>query len=183
MRRVLVIGPGGAGKSAFAAQLARRTGLPLTHLDALYWQPGWVPMAPADWVATVTGLIAGEAWILDGNFGGTLERRLAACDTAVFLDYPGWLCLGRALRRWWRYRGRARPDMPAECPEHLSAVYFHWIWSYRRAQRPRVWRYLAEAGPQVQVIRLRTPREAERFLAALPPAATRAAPTAGGTPE
>ena len=168
MRRVLVIGSGGAGKSAFAEQLSARTGLPLTHLDALYWQPGWVPLPPAAWVVTVADLMARETWILDGNFGGTLERRLAACDTVVFLDQSRWVCLGRVLRRWWRYRGRARPDMPPGCPEHLSAVYLHWIWTHPAARRPRVLELLGQVGPQVRVVHLRSAGEVDDCLASLP---------------
>lgn len=168
MRRVLVIGSGGAGKSTFAEQLRSRTGLPLTHLDALYWQAGWVPLAAAEWVGTVADLVVRERWILDGNFGGTLERRLAACDTVVFLDLSRWVCLGRVLRRWWRHRGHARPDMPPECPEHLSAVYLHWIWTYPSARRPRVLQLLDQVGPGVRVVRLRSTREVDEFLASLP---------------
>ena len=168
MRRVLVIGSGGAGKSSFAERLGVRTGLPVTHLDALYWQPGWVPLPAAEWVATVAELVTRERWILDGNFGGTLERRLAACDTVVFLDLSRWVCLARVLRRWWRYRGRARPDMPSWCPEHLSAVYLHWIWSYPAVQRPRVLALLGQVGPGVQVVHLHATAEADDFLASLP---------------
>ena len=78
LRRVLVIGPGGAGKSTFAARLAQRTGLPLIHLDQHYWRAGWVEPSNDEWLAKVDELVASERWIMDGNFGGTMERRLAA---------------------------------------------------------------------------------------------------------
>src|SRR4051812_43420428 len=106
MQRVLVIGPGGAGKSTFAVELAQRTGLPLIHLDALYWRPGWVEPAKGEWASTVEGLVATERWLLDGNYGGTMTARLRRCDTVIFLDRSRWLCLWRVIRRRAQYRGR-----------------------------------------------------------------------------
>ena len=88
MRRVLVIGSGGAGKSTFAARLAARTGLPLIHLDACFWRSGWDPTPPDEWARRVADLMSRQEWVMDGNYGGTLDARLAACDTVIFLDVP-----------------------------------------------------------------------------------------------
>jgi len=78
VRKVLVIGSGGAGKSTFARRLAERTGLPLVHLDLLYWHDGWVPSANAEWDGVVARLVSQDDWIMDGNYGRTLVTRLAA---------------------------------------------------------------------------------------------------------
>ncbi|MGH7713986.1 MAG: AAA family ATPase, partial [Gemmatimonadaceae bacterium] len=112
-----MIGPGGAGKTTFARELAARTGLPLIHLDALYWRPGWEPTPNEDWDRTIGQLIARNAWVMDGNYGRTLPVRLAASDTVIFLDLPRYVCLWRLLRRRVRYGGHSRPDLPADCPE------------------------------------------------------------------
>jgi len=126
MRKVLVIGSGGAGKSTFAATLSRRTGLPLIHLDSLYWRPGWIETSAAEWDQTIEHLLGRDTWIMDGNFGRTLERRLAACDTVIFLDLPRLLCLQRIIRRRLQFHGRSRPDMREGCPERLSWEYIQW---------------------------------------------------------
>jgi len=167
MRRVLVIGSGGAGKSTFAVALGRRAGLPVIHLDALYWRPGWVEAPPDEWRATVARAIAGEAWVMDGNYGGTLAERLAAADTAIFLDLPRTLCLARVVLRWLRHAGRTRPDMAPGCPEQLTWEFVRWIWSYPRDRRPDVLRRLAALPPSTQAIVLRSPREVSDFLAAV----------------
>src|SRR5947199_10477215 len=99
MNRVLVIGTGGTGKTTLARRLAERTALPLIHLDLLYWRPGGQPTPNAEWRQTVERLITAEKWIIDGNYGGTLDLRLAACGTVVLLDLPRGGCL------WW---GRVR---------------------------------------------------------------------------
>ena len=81
MQRVLVIGAGGAGKSTFAARLSRKYGLPLIHLDALYWQPGWVEPGKAEWLERVAQVVAQDRWVMDGNYGGSLDLRLPRADT------------------------------------------------------------------------------------------------------
>ncbi len=161
---MLVIGPGGAGKSVFAARLAERTGLPLLHLDALYWRPGWIEPSKEEWGATVERLVAGERWIMDGNYGGTLAQRLAACDTAIFLDASRWLCLWRVIKRRWMHRGRARPDMMPGCNERLSLEFLWWIWTYPSRRKPKILRMLTELGADKTAVILRNQLEAERFL-------------------
>ena len=86
MERVLVIGCGGSGKTTFARRLAERSGLPLIHLDRLHWRPGWRATPQEAWRATVKEIVARERWIIEGHYGGTLDLRLPACDTVVFLD-------------------------------------------------------------------------------------------------
>ncbi len=88
MRRVLIIGSGGAGKSTIATQLRANRALPVIHLDAHYWHPGGVATRPDVWLTMVAELTARDAWVMDGNYGGTTEQRLVACGTVLF-----WICL------------------------------------------------------------------------------------------
>lgn len=168
VRRVLVIGSSGAGKSVFAARLSERTGLPLIHLDALYWSPGWIKTPKDEWTHTVDALLARDAWIMDGNYAGTLDRRLAACDTAVFLDLPRAVCLWRALKRRIVHHGRSRPDMRQGNVERLSWEFIRWIWTYPAERRPGVLAKLAALRPRQRAVVLRSPAEIEAFLRALP---------------
>jgi adenylate kinase family enzyme len=164
MLRVLVVGSGGAGKSTFALRLGQRTGLPVIHLDREYWLPGWIEPAPEAWKATITRLLAGERWILDGNYGGSLEQRLAACDTVVFLDIPRLACLWRVIARRLRHRGRARPDMRPGCNETLSAEFLWWIWTYPARRRPAVLRRLQQLRADQTAVVLRSNEDIEQFL-------------------
>src|SRR5256885_16682592 len=99
MKRVLVIGSGGTGKTTVAQRLARGTGLPLIHLDLLYWRPGWQPTPSEEWREAVRRLVAGERWIIDGNYGGAPAPRPAGRGTAVVLRLPPRVCLLRGLVR------------------------------------------------------------------------------------
>src|SRR4029078_3565500 len=85
MRRIAVIGPLGAGKSTLAVELGRRLGVQVTHLDTLYWGETWTPPSPAEWNALLDRLVAGDSWIIDGNFSSTLPQRLGAAETGGHL--------------------------------------------------------------------------------------------------
>ena len=168
MRRVLVVGPGGAGKSTFARRLGARTGLPVIHLDEHHWRPAWEPTPADEWRAIVTDLAAGDEWIIDGNYGGTIDVRARAADTAVFLDYAALPCIARALRRSIFNYGRA-VQAPG-CPERLDLEFLRWIANYRRDSRPRVLEQLEAGAPALALHVLRRPREAQRFLEGVPQA-------------
>jgi len=164
MRKVLVIGSGGSGKSTFSEQLGGRTGLPVIHLDSLFWRAGWRETPRGEWAARVDELLKGGDWIMDGNYGGTLERRLAACDTVVFLDLPRALCLWRVVVRSLRYRGRSRPDMAEGCNERMTWEFVRWVWGYPSERRPGVLKKLSELNGGQRVHVLRSRREVRRFL-------------------
>ena len=99
MKRVLIVGSPGAGKSTFAKKLAARTGLPLTHLDELSWEPGWVRVERSVWHARLGTATAQDRWILDGNILTTLLRVASRADTVLYLRPPRLLCLWRVFQR------------------------------------------------------------------------------------
>ena len=161
-----MIGSGGAGKSTFARRLGAILGLEVIHLDAHFWRPGWAETPKPEWAAEVERLIARDAWVMDGNFGGTMPRRVEATDTVIFLDLPRTVCLWRALKRWAQYRGGGgRPDMAPGCREKFDAKFLLWIWNYPRRSRPRVLELLRDNAEGRRVVRLRSRPEVERFLA------------------
>jgi adenylate kinase family enzyme len=162
VERVAVVGPGGAGKSTFARELGRRTGLPVIHLDEHYWRPGWVEPPKEDWRARQERLVAGDRWIVDGNYGGTFDVRFARADTVVILDRAPPVCVAAALRRSLRHRGRA--VQAAGCPEHLDPRFLRWIWRYRKDSRPRLDAALARHADRLEVVRLASRRAMRDFL-------------------
>lgn len=164
MNKVLIIGPGGAGKSTFARRLGQRLNLEVIHLDCIYWQPGWRESAKHEWRVMVQELLNRSAWIMDGNYSGTLDLRLEACDTVVFLDFSRATCLWRLLKRRLLYYRKARPDMAPGCNERLTLEFLAWVWNYRDRTRPKVLDRIREATTDKKVIRLRSRNEVEKFF-------------------
>lgn len=163
MKRVLIIGSGGAGKSTLAKALAERTGLPLIHLDRHYWRPGWTEPPREEWHEHLRALLDGERWIMDGNYGGTLRLRIPYADTIVFLVFPRRLCIWRVLKRYLMHRNRSRDDMADGCPERLAWAFLVFLWRYPVDGVPRVLELL-EAHPDKELHVLRSDREVRRFL-------------------
>ena len=168
MRRVLVIGIPGAGKSTFTRALAAKTGLPIIHLDTEFWQPGWKITPRAEWRPKVAELIARDAWIVDGNFGATLDLRLPRADAVVWFDYPRHICLRRAVWRVLTTYGQVRGDMGLGCPEKFDLEFPRYIWDFNAKSRPQLVTMLAEHGRHLEPVVFRGDRDADRFLAALP---------------
>jgi len=164
MRRVLVIGSGGSGKSTVSAKLGELLNLEVNHLDKLYWRAGWVEPETDEWIKTITNLIDRDSWIIDGNYSGTLKLRLQRCDTVVFLDLSRVLCMWRIVKRFFVYRGGTRPDVAEDCPESLNFEFVSWVWNYPRRSRPKVIKRLQEHAEGRQIFWLRTRSDVQRFL-------------------
>ena len=167
MRKIAIIGSGGAGKSTLARQLGEKLGIDVIHLDAHFWKPGWTATPDDEWRPLVEELASRDEWIIDGNYGNTLDIRLAAADTVIFLDFSNILCLWRVVKRRIQYHGRTRPDLNAGCPEQIDAEFLRWIWNFPRNSRPRVVAMLEAYAQHARIIHLRSPREAERFIAGI----------------
>lgn len=168
MKRIAIIGSSGSGKSTLARQLGAELHLPVIHLDKHYWHPGWIGTPEAEWTARVEEMVQGERWIIDGNYRSTLNMRLQAADTVIFLDMPRWLCAIRAVKRRLQYMNRPRPDMAEGCRERLLDPnlprFLHWVWDYPNRARPDVTQRLHDLDPDKRIIWLKTPAHVRRFL-------------------
>ena len=167
MRRILVLGSGGAGKTVLARQLSDVLGIPVVHLDELYYDPDWQVRPAEEFVAAQRHALTAEKVILDGNYAATLPVRLAVADTVVLLDLPARTCLAGIVRRRWRYRGGQHPDGVFD---RVTVGFVRYVIDYRRRMLPRVLAMLAE-HPDLSVVRLTSRRQARRFLRSLRAAA------------
>jgi adenylate kinase family enzyme len=164
MRRVLVIGCSGAGKSTFCERLAALTGLSILALDGAFWRSGWVETPREEWRACVQRLTAGEAWIMDGTFVGTLDIRLPRADTVVWLDPPRRVCMARVLWRIASSYGRVRPEMAAGCPERFDGGFLRYVWTFNASYRPHIETALTAYGRHLSPVIIRHDADAARFL-------------------
>ena len=159
MKKIIVIGCPGSGKSTFSRALHEKIGIPLHHLDMMYWNADKTTVEKSVFLARLAEVLEGNEWIIDGNYGSTMEERIAACDTVFFLDFPLDICLEGVRAR----RGKPRSDMPwVETEEDAEFVEF--IEKYNDEQRPRVFSLLEKykGGRGIYVFASR--EEADEFL-------------------
>lgn len=159
MKRVLVIGCPGGGKSTFARGLRDRTGLPLYYLDMLWHKPDRTNCSREAFDARLREIMAEERWILDGNYLRTLEPRLEACDTVYLLDLPVEVCLQGARARI----GTAREDLPWVESE-FDEEFRQWILDFPKDQLPEIYRLLEEHREGKKIVVFHSREEAQRYL-------------------
>ena len=166
MERILIIGCSGSGKSTLAVALGEKLGLPVVHLDQLWWKEGWRNVTREEFDSRLAMAMNMDGWIIDGNYSRTMEMRLAKCDTVIYLDFNRWACLRGMCQRVFGNYGKARPDMAQGCPERFDPAFVKWIWNYNKNNRVRNYMYLAQAK-YAKTIVLKNRKEVKAFLRSL----------------
>ena len=158
MKKVIVIGCPGSGKSTVSRALHNKTGIPLYHLDMMYWNADKTTVEKSVFLERLSVVLEKDEWIIDGNYGSTMELRMAACDTVIFLDYPLDVCLDGIRER----RGKPRSDMPwIETEEDSEFIEF--IKNYNEQQKPKVLELLKKYSDK-NIIILESREQADAFL-------------------
>jgi adenylate kinase family enzyme len=167
MQRIMIIGSCGAGKSTLARRIQEITKLPLFHLDQYYWSSGWTEAPKDKWKKTVRQLASQPRWIIDGNYGGTMDIRLSNADTVLFLDYPTAKCMYRVLKRILQYRGKVRPDMVEGCPERFDWSFLHYVLTFNLTRRNGILKKLQKIEKFTKVYTFNNDRSTNQFLQSL----------------
>lgn len=160
MKKIIVIGCPGSGKSTFSKALHDKTGIPLFHLDMMFWNADKTTVEKSVFRQRLSSTIQKDEWIIDGNYGATIELRLQACDTVFFLDYPLNVCLDGIKSR----RGKIRTDMPwVETENEENAEFIEFIENYNSESRPTVMDLLYKySHKEIYIFKNRS--EADEFL-------------------
>lgn len=159
MQKVIVIGCPGSGKSTFSKSLHDATGLPLHHLDRMYWNADGTIVPKETFMRRLHRALEGNSWIIDGNYGSTMELRMQTCDTIFFLDYPPDVCMDGIRSR----KGQARSDMPCKTPEDDDPEFTEFVRGYNSIHRPAVMELLRRYAHK-RIIIFKDRDEASKFL-------------------
>lgn len=167
MRRIIVVGCGGSGKSTFAEKLGAKLGLPVIALDLHFWRPGWQAPPADEWRQCVATLAAAPAWIIDGNYSGTYDIRMPRADTLIWLDYPRHVCLRRMLWRTATGYGRTRSGLPEGCLDRFDLAFTRYVWDFQKKHRPTIVDGIKRFGAHLRVFRLISDRDGDELLATI----------------
>jgi len=160
--KILILGSGGSGKSTLAKEVSKHLDIELIHLDAHYWEPGWVMPNKDEWDQKLNELLSLESWVMDGNYQRTISKRLSHADHVIFIDMPRLVCLYRIVKRRIMFRNKSRPDMKKGCNEKLDFAFVKWVWVYNSRNKKKVLTLIDESD--VNLTHLKGRNEVKRFL-------------------
>lgn len=163
MKRVLIIGNSGSGKTTFAKKLSEKTGIALIYLDKIWWRGEWEHVSREEFDEALGLELSKEEWIIDGNYDRTLPRRLEYADTVFFFDFPTSTCLWGITKRILKSYGKSREDMGGNCPESFgrAAGLYKSTLSYNRRNRKRYYEMIKRCGV---VTVFRNHRDVRKYL-------------------
>lgn len=162
-KRIMVIGSPGSGKSTFSIKLSRIIARPLIHLDKEYWNNGWIETPRKEWIEKQRCLISGDEWIVDGNYGGTMDIRLEKADTVICFELSRIVCLMSYFKRVITNINKVRPDMPEGCPEKFDFEFMKYIWNFKGASS-QININRIEKSKDKQIIVFKNRRAAKQYI-------------------
>ncbi len=166
VKKILVIGCPGSGKTTFSTELSQILNLPLVHLDKLYWCGNWEHVPREEFDKRLLIELKKECWLIDGNFNRTIPKRLEHCDTVFYFDFPVFTCLWGVTKRAFQNRGKTRDDMGGNCPEYFDKQkmsLYKDILSFKRRHRQNYYELLVKAT-HVKVIVFKSRRQVRKYI-------------------
>ena len=163
--RVCVIGSPGSGKSTLSKVLAEKLNLPLTHLDAVLWQPNWVLPSAEQRKQIHDDIISQPMWLIDGMWRSLVADRFSRATVVIYLDYNRFLCLNRAYKRY-KKGDHSRSDIAQGCIEKFDSEFFNFIFTFPNRMRPKLYK-LEKQNSQITYLNLRSPKQTQDFLSQL----------------
>lgn len=168
MRKIIIIGSGGSGKSTLARKLSKILNIKVYHLDMLLWKPNWIGVSREEQIRIQNEILKNDEWIIDGNYSRTIDLRINAADTIIFLDLPRIICLFRVFKRYFKYRNKSRPDMVEGNKERINFDFLKWIWNYPKVIKPIIMNKLKDASNDKKILIMKSPKDIKRLLKSLP---------------
>jgi adenylate kinase family enzyme len=164
LKRVMIIGSSGSGKTTVALKMAEKLSLPLIHLDYHFWKANWEVPSDDEWRNKLQNLVQEDKWIMDGNFTSSLDIRLNRADTIVFVDLPRFIRIFRVIKRWYNNRNSNRPDLPQGCKEQIDMKLLKSVWNFGKKRKPEIINTLEQHKGDKNIFILKSSNDIERFI-------------------
>lgn len=161
MKKIVIVGISGTGKSTFARALHEKTGMPLFHMDSIIWNKNWQETSSKEIGGRLNEIARKDAWIVEGWLDTYSERLLADAHVIFYLDYPGYLAAWGGLMRWVKHRGGKRPELPQGCNESFNLAFLKAI--FLRQERPHIEAMLSKIDSK-KIVRLRSWWDGEQLI-------------------
>ncbi len=161
MKRILIVGISGTGKTRFANLLSKKLGIPAVHLDSIFWKENWVEQDEAVIGQKITAEIAKDSWIVEGYIEPLSAQRIARADQIIYLDYSGFAALRGGMKRMLKHRKTPRPEMPAGNVDKQGYAFLKSV--YMREERTEIERVVSSD----KVVRLRSRKAANAYIKSL----------------
>lgn len=165
MKKILVLGCCGAGKSTFSKKLQTILKLPLIHLDSHYHKPNWVEPEKEEWEKVLKQILSQESFIMDGTYLESLDERINKSDTIIYLDYSLIKCFFRVIKRVLIDFGKKRSDMAPGCKEEFDLEFLWWVLTFNNKFRKEIIQKLNSVKNKKNVSIFKTDKHADKFLA------------------
>lgn len=164
MKRIVILGCAGCGKSTLASKLGKKLNIPVFHLDTIYWKANWQEEDKEVFVDKQRKMIENPAWILDGNYRDTLEMRVEPCDTVIYLDYPRRVAIFGIFKRYLQYRNKQRDSIAEGCKEKIDRSFFKWVWNFKKNAKPRIFEKLKKYENTKNILIFKNRKQLNKFL-------------------
>ncbi len=162
IKKILIIGSCGAGKSTLAKKMHKKLHLPLIGLDQCYWKPNWKRTETKEWREKVKTLILQNQWIMDGNYKSTFDIRFPASDLIIFIDFNRFICFWRI---WKRQLFKNRTDKLDGCKDKVRFDLMKWVlWTFPRQGRKEIYENIKKLDHTKKVVILKTSKDIKDFL-------------------
>lgn len=164
MKKIMILGSAGAGKSTLARRIGTIIGIEVYHLDRFFWQKNWIPITQEELYKKVKSIVAKDSWIIDGNYSKSMDIRFNNADMIIFLDMPLWLCLWRVIIRRFKYSNKQRSDMGEECKEKIDWEFVKWIINYHKNKKQKLYKKLNQLSDEKRVYIIKNKKDKEELI-------------------
>lgn len=164
MKKIMILGSAGAGKSTLARRIGAIIGIDVYHLDRLFWQKNWIPITQEELYEKVESIVDKDSWIIDGNYSKSMDIRFNNADMIILLDMPLWLCLWRVIIRRIKYSNKQRPDMGKECKEKIDWEFIKWIINYHKNKKQKLYRKLYQLSDKKEIYIIKNKKDKEELI-------------------